>query len=164
MKRALIRPAKSSGLPDLELDVTVSISYTLPAQIVRHPVESGPTITDEVNLEPETVEVSALLLDIDPKTFSQGDSWRAEQLLEQLKRFRRQKVLLTLLQPDSPPISRLLIGSINVTREVSTGSHRPTSISLERVDIAELSLVETVLDSDLQALGELTSIDMGLQP
>lgn len=162
--RAKLVPFKPSGLQPLEIDVTVSISDTQSATVARHPVEQGEALTDEVNFDPRSVQIELLFLDLAPQVASVSGRNRADRLLAHLRGFYRAKAVMNFEPPDEPPIRNLVISAIGVTRDRTTGRKRPVSLTLEHMRFRGLDLEDAVLDSDLEALGGLGSIDMGLQP
>lgn len=162
--RAKLIPIKPAGLDELELDVTVSISEVDSASIANHPVEAGEVLTDEVNLDQKQVQIELVFLNLAPSIANPSAWGRADRLLSRLRSLYRAKALLTFEPPDEPSVPRLVIQSIGVSRDPSTGRKRPVSLSLVQIVIANFDLEDTILDSDLEAFGSLTSIDIGLQP
>jgi hypothetical protein len=164
MTRARLVPTSPLGLRPLELDVTISISDEESATIANHPVEEGPVLSDEVSFDPRVLSVELIFLDIAPTIAGVAGPSRGERLLADLRGLYRAKARLTLVVPDAPPIEDLVLRKIGTRRDRATGAMRPVSIDLQRIEVLRADIVEAVLDSDVLALGGLSSVDMGLLP
>lgn len=164
MTRARLVPTLPTGLPPLELDVTVSIVDDESAAIATHPVEEGLALSDEISFSPRALSIECLFLDLAPSSAGVSGPARGERLLAQLRGLYRAKALLSLVQPDAPTLDNLVLRVISVRRDKATGRMRPVSISLQQLRIASLDIVEAVLDADVLALGGLNNVDLGLLP
>lgn len=164
MTRARLVPASPIGLTPLEVDVTVSLSDDESASLASHPVEEGLQLTDEINFSPRVLAVDLVFLDLAPSAAGVSGPGRAERLLAQLRAFYKAKARISLVQPDAPTIDDLVLARIGVRRDKATGRARPVSVMLQQIRIASLDIVEAVLDADVQALGGLNNVDLGLLP
>lgn len=162
--RAYLQPTRPLGLPRLEIDVLISKGETDSAKAAMHPVTGGEALTDEINFDPKTVSLDMIFSDLGPSIVSPGGAWRAQRLLEQLRGYYRAKALITLVLPDEPSLESMVLVGISTQRDRSTGKARPVSVTLQQIRIASLALVDAVSDADVQALGGLSSVDLGLLP
>ena len=164
MSRTRIVPIAPAGLPTLEVDAVVSLNLEETASVATHPVESALALTDEVNFNPEMLSLDVVFSDLSPVIVGVAGPGRAESLLDTLRAYYRAKARLEIIVPNDAPFYNMVLSAIRKTRDAATGRARPVSISLQRLRIAELDIVEAVLDADVQALGGLSSVDLGLLP
>ena len=162
--RAKLIPTRPEGLLELEIDVTLGVTDSETATVADNPVEGGPTLTDEIAFAPREVSLNLVFLNLDP-TIRPGPAARsrADRLLSRLRALYRAKALMTFQPPDEPAVRRLAISGIATTRDPSTGHKRPVSVSLRQLTITDFETEDTILDSDLEAFGSLTEVDIGLQ-
>lgn len=164
MARTVITPVAPLGLAPLEVDATVSLSSDESATVATHPVERGLALTDEVNFNPQMLSLDVVFSDAPPGLVGVAGFGRAEQLLAVLRGYYRAKARLLIVVPDEPPYENMVLSAIRKTRDPGTGRARQVSITFSQLRIVELDLVEAVLDADVQALGGLSSVDLGLLP
>jgi hypothetical protein len=158
----ILVPTFPFGLLPISVDVTRSLTDDTSLEVAEHPVEGAESVTDEMLTRPRQVSYELTFSDAPPGIIPQGKD-RAEKLVQQLRALAERKALITAVTPDEA-ITRLVITNLKVARDASTGKRRPVSLSLTRVRIVSLELVAAVVDADLAALGQVGSVDQGLQP
>lgn len=161
-KRLQIVPTFPLGLEFVEVDVTRSIGDELSAQVVTEPVEGASVVTDEVLIDPRMLEIEAFFTDAAP-LFAIPSKERAEAEIEKLRRILLAKAIVTLIEP-AKSIANLVLFRVRVQRDRSTGLARSASLSFQQVKIIAFELVQAIGDADVEALGALGSVDLGLPP
>ena len=155
-------PTYPPGLLPVVADVTRSLSDDTSLEVAEHPVEGAESVTDEVLTRPRKMGYEVTFSDAPPGILPAGPG-RAEGLVQQLRAIAERKAILTAVTPDEA-VTRLVITGLKVARDAKTGRQRPVSLSLTRVRIVALELIAAVVDADLAALGQLGSVEQGLQP
>lgn len=163
MPRLAIVPTFPPGLEMIEIDVTRSLTDELSAQIVNEPVEGEGTVTDEVLIDQRMVEIEGVFSNAAPGFAAFSGKARAETMVNKLRATLLAKAISTLVDPDSS-VSRLVMNRVRVTRDRTTGAARSFSLGFQRVKVISFELIQAIGDSDLEALGALGSVDLGLPP
>ena len=163
MPRLTIVPTFPPGLETIELDVTRSLNDELSAQVVNEPVEGESTVTDEVLIDPRMIEVEGIFSNAAPGFAAFFGKARAETMVNKLRATLLAKAIVTLVDPDST-VSRLVLYRVRVSRDRTTGAARAFSLSFQRIKEISFELIQAIGDSDLEALGALGSVDLGLPP
>ncbi len=118
----------------LDLDATTSVNHDYNSKVVEHAIEEGSDITDHVHDEPLTLQLSGMISDhpLVP-TFFNLDFGRSVKLFDILRRWQKQRALLTITT-SLDKYENMVIESLNVTRAGPRDAHSlPLSMKFRQV-------------------------------
>ncbi len=126
----------------IELDASLSETYSHDSVVTEHPVEGGQNITDHVRVQPVRLSIDGFISNhAIARTLVNLDFTRAEDLYTILRDWQKQAARLTVTT-GLDEYEDLVLKSFSVTRDKETGNALPI-----RLEFVEIQTVESQLSS-----------------
>jgi hypothetical protein len=153
-------------LDDVEFDVSESESHRSSAKITDHPVEAGAQISDHVVPEQDSLELTARVTNTpivsqdETATLSPFRAEEAYRRLIELKNARETVSVITSLRE----YENMIITSVGVSRNASSGNVLALSISLRQIRTATSEIVTLPIPTGNARVRGQPTTDQGKKP
>lgn len=147
---------KRAQLADIELDASLSETHSASVEVTDHPVESGASVSDHARALPEQLTIEGLVTNnpLWGPTSSAAESFQVGRPVRTTAPSRSGAIYRKLLQLKDAgtaidvktglrEYTDMVITSLNVPRDASTGDALRFSITLKQIKTATLQVVQT---------------------